>query len=314
MRNLKLVKLSTLTVSLFLLTVAVLNAEDPQMHSASTAAPGSVLQISVSGDDLENLTVSLVDDRDRTLSSASGFLWRSPTGRTLRVLLLGIPSTADSGNYTLVLNADQGRASWRSEQPLRLSDSDYPERIITLSGKMDRLYSDDSERKKQESQRLWSVLTSFNPEADFHIGPFIEPFPDGVPTAGFGDRRRYRMPDGTESSSVHFGSDFWAEKGTPIRAAGRGRVVLATERFLTGNTVVLEHLPGVFTLYYHMDRIDVAEGQVVEQGRVIGAVGDTGFATGEHLHWEMRVGATPVDVLEFLERPLLDTNQLMSTM
>jgi murein DD-endopeptidase MepM/ murein hydrolase activator NlpD len=79
------------------------------------------------------------------------------------------------------------------------------------------------------------------------------------------------MPDGSESSSVHFGRDLWAETGTPVLAAGRGRVVLAAERFLTGNTIVLEHLPGVYTMYYHMDSMDVRIGQMVEQGTRIGA-------------------------------------------
>lgn len=302
------------TTLLMLLGSAYLQAADPAIHCDDSVPLGSVLQVSVSGNNLENIALSLVDNRDRTISRAEGFSWRAPDGRVIYVVMLGIPSTADPGDYILVLNAEQGRAQWKQEKTLRLTDVSYPETVISMNGKMSALYSDESEQKKAESRELWAVLTTFDPAAVYQSEPFVPPLDAGIPTAGFGDRRRYRMPDGSESSSVHYGRDMWAETGTAVIAAGRGRIVLAVERILTGNTVVIEHLPGVFTMYYHMDRLDVFEGEMVVQGRQIGTVGETGFATGEHLHWEMRVGATPVDPGEFLQRPLLDTNELMSNM
>ncbi len=289
-------------------------AADPVLYCDDTVPVGSVLQVAVTGNNLEDVTLSLVDAQERTISRAEGFRWRGPGGLSVSAVLLGIPSTADPGTFTLVLTARQGRADWRQEKKIRLTSVDYPEMVINMNNQMSTVYSDDSERKKNESMVLWTVLTTTDPAALYHFGPFAFPLDSRVPTAGFGDRRRYRMPEGAESSSVHYGSDFWAEKGTPVMAAGRGRVVLATERILTGNTVVIEHLPGVYTLYYHMDSLSVYEGEMVDQGRQIGTVGQTGFATGNHLHWEMRVGATPVNPLEFLERPLLDTNELISNM
>ena len=309
-------QIAPILVVLFALMSMVtgLGAQDPVIHSDDYAAPGSVLQIAISGDPVENITVSLQDERERTLSRTEGFQWRTPTGRSISVALLGIPPTALPGRHKLVVNANQGRAKWHLEKILNISERVFPEQVIRLSDKMNTLFSDDSERKKLESRELWTVLTTHDPQAVYHIGPLIMPLVQSTPTAGYGDRRRYRMPDGSESSSVHFGQDLWAETGTPVLAAGRGRVVLAAERFLTGNTVVLEHLPGVYTMYYHMDSIEVRIGQMVDQGTRIGAVGQTGFATGEHLHWEMRVGATPVDPELFIDAPLLDTDALMGKM
>jgi murein DD-endopeptidase MepM/ murein hydrolase activator NlpD len=80
---------------------------------------------------------------------------------------------------------------------------------------------------------------------------------------------------------------------------------MARDRIVTGNTVVIEHLPGVFSLYYHLDSIGVDEGDVVEQGERIGTVGMTGLATGPHLHWEIRVGGVPVAPEEASRVPLL---------
>ena len=208
-------------------------------------------------------------------------------------------------------SSDQGRAELRLEKWVTVTQGEFPEQVISLNDRMNNLFNDESERKKSEARELWAVLTSFNKSAIHHPGPFILPLTDPVPTAGFGDRRRYHMPNGSESSSVQFGKDLWAELGTPVRASGRGRILLAKERYLTGNTVIIEHLPGVYTLYYHMDSLEVREGEIVNQGVKIGSVGETGFATGEHLHWELRVGATPVDPGQFLDRPLLDTMNLL---
>lgn len=303
------------SVMLSLVSVGRLMAADPLLLADDFADPGSVLQVVVTGEIMDNLSVSLQDSRERTLSRAEGFIWQSPaTGRSISVALLGIPSTVTPGRYHLVLNAEEGRAEWRLEKMVTITESSFPEQVITLSDRMNSLYADESERKKSEARELWAVLTAFDRSAIFNPGPLSAPLEDGTPTAGFGDRRRYRMPDGSESSSVHFGKDLWAELGTPVTASGRGRVVMATERFLTGNTVIIEHLPGVYSLYYHMDTIDVGLGEIVKIGDRIGTVGETGFATGEHLHWELRVGATPVDPEQFLMAPLLDTNELLGKM
>jgi murein DD-endopeptidase MepM/ murein hydrolase activator NlpD len=97
-------------------------------------------------------------------------------------------------------------------------------------------------------------------------------------------------------------------------ASGRGRVVLARERLLTGNSVILEHLPGVYSLYYHLDSMAVNEGEIVETGQVLGRSGATGLATGPHLHWEIRVSGENADPDAFLSQPILDKNDIIYRM
>jgi murein DD-endopeptidase MepM/ murein hydrolase activator NlpD len=299
---------------LFLHGSGILYAADPQIISDDFCNPGGVLQIIIPGDNLSGISLSLENSRKESLSRTEGFGWTDFSGNSVSVALLGIPSTINPGRYTLVLNADQGRADWHLEKTVTISELVFREQIINLDDRMNSLYVDDSERKKSEARRLWAILTDFDKTAVFQTGIFQPPLERGVHTAEFGDRRRYHRPDGSESASVHFGLDLWSEPGTPVRASGRGRIVLAAERLLTGNTVIIEHLPGVYTLYYHMDSLEVREGQMVKQGDTIGTLGSTGFATGAHLHWELRVGATPVDPSPFLSRPLLDTNRIMGRM
>jgi murein DD-endopeptidase MepM/ murein hydrolase activator NlpD len=85
-----------------------------------------------------------------------------------------------------------------------------------------------------------------------------------------------------------------------VFAAGAGRVALAENRISTGWSVVIEHLPGLYSLYYHMDSLAVKAGQMVKQGEEIGKSGATGLATGPHLHWEMRLNGSPVNPDMFL--------------
>jgi murein DD-endopeptidase MepM/ murein hydrolase activator NlpD len=85
---------------------------------------------------------------------------------------------------------------------------------------------------------------------------------------------------------------------------------MACERITTGNTIVLEHLPGVYSLYFHLDQIFVEEGDWVEQKQEIGLVGNTGLSTAAHLHWEIRVNGVAVNPDSFLEERVIDFDVL----
>jgi murein DD-endopeptidase MepM/ murein hydrolase activator NlpD len=89
-------------------------------------------------------------------------------------------------------------------------------------------------------------------------------------------------------------------------------VILARFRIVTGNSVIIEHLPGVYSLYYHLDHIDVAEGAMVSAGTLLGQSGSTGLATGPHLHWEIRVSQENTDPDAFVARPILDKDAILT--
>jgi peptidoglycan hydrolase-like protein with peptidoglycan-binding domain len=114
---------------------------------------------------------------------------------------------------------------------------------------------------------------------------------------------RYRIGDtfGPRGNGFHPGLDYPAPAGTRVSAAGRGRVVFAGwDSGGYGNLVVIEHPQGVRSMYAHLSRIDVGSGRSVVAGTSVGAVGSTGFATGPHLHFELRLRGAALNPLTAL--------------
>ena len=121
-----------------------------------------------------------------------------------------------------------------------------------------------------------------------------------LPAAGrFGARRTFnRAP-----RRPHAGADYGASAGTPVLAAAEGVVALAADHFFAGKSVYLDHGDGLFSMYFHLTRIDVEQGQEVRRGQRLGAVGSTGRATGPHLHFGLRWRGARIDPALLLADP-----------
>ncbi len=154
------------------------------------------------------------------------------------------------------------------------------------------------ERIRRESEMVALVFSLTTPEW-LGDGAFIAPHPV-APWPNFGQRR---VTNGVVSS-VHSGVDLPVPFGEPIKAANRGRVVLASPLYLSGGTVIIDHGLGVFSFYCHLSALLVRRGDIVAKGTAIGRCGSTGRSTGPHLHWSMRVGPSRVDPYAFLALPL----------
>ncbi|HUS89553.1 MAG TPA: peptidoglycan DD-metalloendopeptidase family protein [Desulfosporosinus sp.] len=109
----------------------------------------------------------------------------------------------------------------------------------------------------------------------------------------------WRIHPITQKRSLHTGTDIVASSGTKITAAGAGVVIMAGWNTAYGNMTIIDHGKGISTLYGHQSALNVTEGQSVQANQVIGYVGSTGWSTGAHLHFEVRVGGNPTDPLQY---------------
>jgi hypothetical protein len=101
----------------------------------------------------------------------------------------------------------------------------------------------------------------------------------------------------------HNGVDIINKPRCMVYASQNGKVIIKDRFVYTGNTLVIDHGLGVFTLYGHLEEFaDINVGEFITKGKPIGKVGMTGYATGYHLHWELRINNTPVDPLEWTEK------------
>jgi murein DD-endopeptidase MepM/ murein hydrolase activator NlpD len=114
---------------------------------------------------------------------------------------------------------------------------------------------------------------------------------NGPITGSFGEQR---------PGHIHAGVDIAAPGGTPIRAADSGKVVLMSFVSGYGNYTCVQHTASMSTCYGHQSRFGTSQGASVRQGQVIGYVGSTGHSTGNHLHFEVRIGGSPVNPLGYL--------------
>jgi murein DD-endopeptidase MepM/ murein hydrolase activator NlpD len=224
--------------------------------------------------------------------------------------ILAVPSTAAPGPARVRLEPALSRGPVIEDLPLIIGERDFASEVIDLDQRNTAIRVEPDPQKTAESSQLWAILSRTN-QTIYAEEAFLPPVDVKRRTSFYGDRRVYRYVNGRTEASIHAGVDYGAPLGTPVSACARGKVVLARSRIVTGYSVVLEHLPGVYSLYYHLDSIAVQEGGMADAGTLLGRSGATGLATGPHLHWEIRAAGENADPDAFIARPVLDKDAIM---
>jgi murein DD-endopeptidase MepM/ murein hydrolase activator NlpD len=294
------------------------NAPVPEPRFAivpASARPGEPVTVGFSGEtgSAARLQAVLLDSRGRRLSNARFFSLQGET----RAAILAIPSTALIGNATIRIEAvaitgvaSTGGTEIVKDLPFTIDGRDFPSETVALNQENTDLRTVEDPQKTAEAEEIWAIYLRTGTEV-YSGGPFIPPVTSTRRTSAYGSRRVYRYADNTTDTTIHAGVDYGVPTGTEVRSSAAGRVVLAKYRIVTGNTVVVEHMPGVYSLYYHMDSIAVSPGDIVEAGALLGESGSTGLATGPHLHWEIRVAGENADPDAFLARAVLDKSDII---
>ena len=214
---------------------------------------------------------------------------------------LSLPADPGGGAYTILLAVDletppgphpvevkaQGRSGQRYHRLVQITVAGgrFPLQHLTLPKAMVDLDAETLERVRREEAVLTSIWETWKGEP-YWSHAFIAPLEGTLQvSSAFGLRR---IING-QPRSPHTGVDFEAAAGTPVRASNRGVVAYAGELFFSGNSVIVHHGGGLFTMYYHLQATRVEPGQEVAKGDILGWVGATGRATGPHLHWGARL-------------------------
>lgn len=256
------------------------------------AVPAQALQVRMSPENLQlGDTLSVIVQQSPTISSAPTvkvgqktyptFLMDSGNFRAL------VPTTPLDKPGTLQIQVAAEGEVQKLAVPLK--SRSFPTQRIWLSG------AAGQEATQMELDRVDAFKKLETPEK-FWKGPFLKPN-QGPITTIYGVRRYY---NGVFAQDYyHRGVDYAGGTGSPVVAPAAGRVALVgrvSEGFrVHGNVVGIDHGQGVASIMMHLSRIDVREGDFVQAGQRIGAVGSTGASTGPHLHWGLYVHGLSVD-------------------
>ena len=241
---------------------------------------GAIQRLRIQGGGAGTTVTATVFDRVIPLATTGDGAWEG---------LLGVDVAQNAGGYPLAVTATRPDGWKESAQAtVQVTARKFGTRNLRVNDGFVEPPPEDARRIVADAERLNAIFGSVSGRR--WQGPFRPPVA-GEATSNFGTRSFFNG----RPRAPHAGIDYRGAVGTPIVAPNVGRVVLADDLFFTGNTIVVDHGLGLYTLLAHMSRIDVKVGDDVTTGSPVGLVGKTGRVTGPHLHWSVRLGAARVD-------------------
>jgi murein DD-endopeptidase MepM/ murein hydrolase activator NlpD len=268
--------------------------------SASQASQGSLILAVVRSQKPLREVTGKWNERDVYFWEGSSGGARS-TRNHVKEALLGVDLEKPPGDYELSVSATAENGEHAEcTATLAVRAGKFATESLTVQKQFVEPNEQQAQRAVAEQEKLRQIFDHITPEKLWH-GPFRLPLSGGVRGTNFGKRR---ILNG-QPRSPHTGADFPAPTGTPIHATQSGRVVLAEELYFSGNTVIIDHGLGIYSLYGHLSATDVAVGDSVKAGAVIGKVGATGRVTGPHLHWGVTVNKARVNPMQLVNQTVI---------
>jgi murein DD-endopeptidase MepM/ murein hydrolase activator NlpD len=279
------------TATLIVVCVSAAFAQAGAIDVAITSRasqPGEVLRLDVTcacADDVEAATATAFGRSTPLAFVSETAAWSG---------LVGIDLGTRPGTYQVVVVLD------RDDEPplevrrrIEVRPKTFRTRRLRVAPGFVTPPRDSLERIADEAGRLQALFATAS--SGTWEGPYIHPV-DGRVTSNFGSRS---ILNG-QRRSPHSGIDYAGSVGTPVVAPAGGVVALADDLYFTGNTVVIDHGLGLYSLLAHLSSFAVKPGDRVERGQLIGQVGATGRVTAPHLHWATRLNTARVDPLALM--------------
>jgi murein DD-endopeptidase MepM/ murein hydrolase activator NlpD len=219
-------------------------------------------------------------------------IYFNPSKKSLKAIV-AIDYFTEPGKYDLDISSN----GIVHKEIVEVIKKEYEVQHLTLPRNMVELSPRDEARAEREQRRLaaiWPKETSRSWKGDF-VNPL-----DGDIITPFGVRRLINdIP-----KSPHTGVDVRGNKGDKIIAPNDAVVALIDNQFFSGKSLILNHGQGIYTMFFHLSKVLVKRGQAIKKGQAIALVGETGRATGPHLHWGVRIQGSRVDPLELVHLKL----------
>lgn len=236
-----------------------------------------------------------ISDVKLTFDKQNIDFFENPFKENYYYALLPISYYQKASDYKIIFSyIENGKKVFKSEQ-LKVIQGDYKSETLSVEPGKIKLSKENQERASKEASIAMKIYREKSDKILWNED-FIMPLNSHI-TSPFGTSRVYNG----ELKSYHGGTDFRAMENTPIKATNSGIVKISKNRFYAGGTIVIDHGHGVYSCYFHLNKMNFKEGDFVNRGEIIGLSGSTGRVTGPHLHFTIRIDSLQVDPLHAIE-------------
>jgi murein DD-endopeptidase MepM/ murein hydrolase activator NlpD len=233
----------------------------------------------------------------------------APPSPPIRVIAEDAAGNSATGSWSVVLKERQFQKA-NITLPQSFLDNKVPELAqqekLPAAGAIETFQLINSKLRAENETRI-RELAAEDDTAKHWKGAFRQLHNSKV-TSVFAERRSYFVDGNQVSEATHFGYDLAATANTPVTASNAGRVIFAGLLGIYGNCVLVDHGMGITSLYAHLSRMDVKEGEMVAIGQTLGLSGQTGLAGGDHLHFAILIGDSYVDPVEWWDAKWVESH------
>ncbi len=234
--------------------------------------------------------------RTKVLSYSIDFFKESPRSTIYECFIpIAVDEAANEYLATIEIEDQVGNKSYL-ESVFQIVSFPFKTQSVSVGNK--KKPSDYNKKTEQECQDILAKLSNQSPRKKLWNGTFFAPCTVQKVSTDFGvvrtslERGKY----------IHNGVDFLALPKSAVWACQDGNIVYVDDFGPTGNTVIIDHGCGIISLYGHLDEFaPIKVGEFIKKGKLVGTIGMSGYATGYHLHWELRIQNIPVNPMEWIK-------------
>ncbi len=215
-------------------------------------------------------------------------------------VMIPIECEQDAGEFPITITiTDRLNNKMILENKFEVITFPFKRKILNIAGNKLQTELEFTQLQETDLEKLLDQLAIQSPKEKYWFGPFDIPLVMKGITTDFGVIRTSQE----RGRRVHKALDLIADPKSVVWACANGTIVIKDRFTHAGNTVVIDHGCGVLSMYYHLhDFADISVGQKVKKGAPLGRMGMTGYASGDHLHWEIRINNVAVDPMQWTQR------------
>ncbi|MDR2431489.1 MAG: M23 family metallopeptidase [Candidatus Margulisbacteria bacterium] len=247
-------------------------------------------------------TNAVVQDAKALFNKATVPLYLHSPNKYLAIL--GTAYNWPAGQYPLTVTYRQNGQTFTKNALVALRAGKFEIDTLVITDGKRAEGATDFAALNEENKILGAVFRAWK-KGTYIDGIFAHPLgkTEAAVTSPYGAQRRYKDQSGKQISEwAHSGVDYAAPKGTPVHAAQNGVIAVAQKMRVHGGTIVIDHGQGIMSIYNHLDKLLVQKNQYVTKNALIAYSGDSGLATGPHLHYGLSVHDTRVNPGEWFIR------------